>query len=310
MSDDGLDLGDLAPINDNADDNVVQGFRVEASRLRGRVVRLGSVLDDVLAAHDYPPAVGQMVAEVMTLCALLSSMLKYDGVFTLQAKGDGAVGLLVADMNTAGDLRGCATYDEAKLAEVKGDSVAELLGTGYITFTVQPDDKDMGEPYQGIVGLEGESLVACVQHYFAQSEQIDTALKIAVGKRDGVWRSGGVMLQMMPEEGGTDGGVKVVKDAEETREDWQRARVLMESAKDEELLDAGLHSHILLHRLYHEDGVRVYAPQDVKKNCRCSEDKVLRVVATLSEDDIAHITKDGMISMVCEFCSHEYRVSS
>ncbi|MGH1398850.1 MAG: Hsp33 family molecular chaperone HslO [Alphaproteobacteria bacterium] len=313
MDDNEIDLGGLAPINDNADDDVVQSFRVESSALRGRVVRLGSVVDDVLAAHDYPPAVGQLVGEVMALCALLSSMLKYDGVFTLQAKGDGAVKLLVADMNGAGDLRGCATFDAAAVEALDdGAKLADILGQGYVTFTVQPDDTDVGEPYQGIVALEGESLVDCALHYFAQSEQIETAVKIAVGREgalgDGKWRAGGVMLQMMPEEGGTDGGVKVVKDGDDVREDWRRARILMESVSDDELLDAGLHSHILLHRLYHDEGVRVFEPQGVHKNCRCSEDKVLRVIATLSPEDLEYVTKDGKIVMKCEFCSHEYAV--
>ena len=144
-----------------ADDNVVQPFQLDVSSLRGRSVRLGSVLNDVLEPHDYPNPVAHLVAETMTLALLLSSMLKYDGIFTLQAKGDGPVGLLVADVTSDGDLRGCANFDAERLEHAREqlsalktpegsrNHLAQYLGKGYIAFTVDQGDK--AERYQGIV---------------------------------------------------------------------------------------------------------------------------------------------------------------
>lgn len=299
--------------NDNgifeADDNVIQTFRLEASNLRGRVVRLGSVLDDILTAHDYPETVTHMVAETITLTALLSSMLKYEGIFTLQAQGDGPVGMVVADMTSGGVIRGCAHFDAERvqhgteqLAALKDtesaqNHYAQLLGKGHMAFTV---DHEGGEGrYQGVVELKGASLIDCVQHYFTQSEQIGTGIKMAVGQRDGKWRAGAIMLQHMPD---ADKGIKSNTD----EDDWRRAMVLLDTCKDDEFLDPDLHSSELLTRLFHEEGVRVYAPQAVEKGCRCSREKVEKILRMMPADDMEFMTVDGEITMTCEFCSQDY----
>ena len=142
------------------------------------------------------------------------------------------------------------------------------------------------------------SLVECVQHYFTQSEQIDTAIRLAVRYEDGEWRGGGIMLQMMPED------PKNLNPT--TAEDWNRATILLNSAKDSELLDPDLHSQALLLRLFHEEGVRVYKPLDIKKGCRCDADKVRQVLATLPKDDIEYLKENGTIKMHCEFCSRDF----
>lgn len=305
-----------------ADDDVIQMFQLETTSLRGRMVRLGKVLDDVLSAHDYPDPIAHLVAETMTLTVLLSSMLKYDGIFTLQTKGDGPVSMLVADMisggDSAGDIRACATYDEErfqaareqlsalKATESAQNHLAQYLGKGYIAFTV--DQGEHMERYQGIVELQGSSLIDCVQHYFNQSEQIKTGVKMAVGQREAEdgsaqWRAGGLMIQMMPEEG----GVNAPEPAGNLDEDdWRRTMVLMDSASEDELLNKDLHSNILLRRLYHEDGVRVFAPMSVQKNCRCSADKARDVLSMLSADDLEYMKEDDKIVMRCEFCSRAF----
>ena len=306
---------DILPANDLADalgDNVVQTFQLESNAIRGRSVRLGSVLDDILQAHDYPLPVAHLVAETITLTVLLSSMLKFDGIFTLQAKGDGPISMLVADMQSNGDLRGCATFDEERLTlareqlaalkteEGSENHLAQYLGKGYIAFTV---DQKMGERYQGIVDLQGSSLVDCAQHYFNQSEQITTSIKMAAGLRDGKWRAGGIMLQEVPEEGGEN--AHAIDDDE-----WNRASAFLESASQDELLDESLGSNELLHRLYHEEGVRVFEPLDLKHNCRCDEERVRNVLSSMSEEEVQDMAVDGIISMRCEFCSHDYRFDS
>ncbi|MEZ5813740.1 MAG: Hsp33 family molecular chaperone HslO [Alphaproteobacteria bacterium] len=297
---------------ERADDDVIQGFQLDSSLLRGRVVRLGGVLDDILEPHDYPNPVAHLVAETVTLALLLSSMLKYEGVFTLQTSGDGPVSMLVADVTHAGEVRGCASFDadrvelaRAQLSALKTpessrNHLAQYLGKGYIAFTVDQGDK--AEPYQGIVELQGASLVECVQHYFNQSEQIGTGMKMAIGQRGGVWRGGGIMLQKMPEEGGHSAKVKGNLD----EDDWRRSMILMETCSDDELLDADLHSNVLLMRLFHEEGVRVFPSAGVVKSCRCNAEKVHRILSMMPEEDLDYMEEDGNISMRCEFCSHEY----
>ncbi len=291
------------------DDNFFQTFRLESSNIRGRIVRLGSVLDEILGAHEYPLPISHLIAETIALSLCLSSMLKYEGIFTLQAQGDGAIKMLVSDVTSAGVVRACATFDEErfqkareKLSALKTtkssqNHLAQYLGKGHIAFTV--DQGKHTNRYQGIVELKGASMSDCVHHYFAQSEQIGTAIKMAVGEIDGKWRAGAIMLQNMPEDSkeflGNTG-----------EDDWRRSMVLLESCTDDELLDAGLTSDDLLMRLFHDDGVRVYDRTKVKKGCRCDLQRVENILSTMSADDIKHMSIDGKIEMVCEFCSKAY----
>ena len=304
--------------NISFDDNVIQRFQLDVSNLRGRSLRLGSVLDDILSAHDYPAPVAHLVGETIALALLLSSMLKYDGVFTLQTKGDGPVGMIVADVSAPDNVvRGCASFDPERLeqarvqlaalktVEASQNHLAQYLGKGYIAFTV--DQPGSEESFQGIVDLHGSSLVDCVQHYFQQSEQIKSGIKMAVGQRGGRWRAGGIMLQLMPED-------EAVSRAGETNieeDDWRRAMILMDTCTDDEFLDEELHSNIVLTRLFHEEGVRVFDPLSVQKGCRCSLERVEGMVGMMPEDEIEYLRDEAeSIPFVCEFCSTEYLLNS
>lgn len=296
----------------DADHNLIQPFSLEQSNLRGRAVKLESVLDDILTAHDYPNPVAHLVAEVATLALLLSSMLKYEGIFTLQTQGDGPVKMLVADVTSAGDVRACATFDEERVEiareqimamrskENSQNHLAQYLGKGYIAFTV--DQGANTDRYQGIVELKGSSLVDCVQHYFTQSEQIKTGIKMAVGQRDDVWRSGAIMVQHLPTEETQDASNIVDLDAD----DWRRAMVLLDTASKEEFLSSELPVTELLHRLFHEEGVRVYDAITAQKKCRCSADRVENVLLTMPKDERDYMVKQGKITMRCEFCSRDF----
>ena len=291
-------------------DNYFQTFQLESSNIRGRIVRLGSVLDEILDAHDYPLPVSHLVAETATLALALSSMLKYEGIFTLQAQGDGPLKMLVADVTSAGALRACASFDKErfeksrqqisalKTTESSQNHLAQYLGKGYIAFTV--DQGAHTDRYQGIVELKGSSLVDCVQHYFNQSEQIGTGIKMAVGKRDRFWRAGAIMFQNMPEEERDD------KLGNLDEDDWRRAMVLLDSCTENEFLDADLKSDDLLFRLFHEEGVRVYDRHDIKHECRCTPERVENILYTMPEEDIEHMSIKGKIEMTCEFCSKLY----
>lgn len=298
-----------AEVNPAVDD-LVQPFQIEASHLRGRMVRLGPTLDEILARHAYPDSVARFLGETMTLAVLLSSMLKYEGVFTLQTKGDGPIRLMVADVTSVGDVRAYAQFDEEALAKA-GDDVEiapapALLGKGYIAFTV--DQGPHTDRYQGIVELYGKTLADCVQHYFRQSEQIDTGLTVQVGRTaEGHWRAGGVMLQRLPEQQpSAEHGLPLSSDAEDG---WRRAMVLMASATSGELLDPNLRANDLLFRLFHEDGVRVWPPSHLRFGCRCSRGRVVDMLSSLPRAEVESMKVEGRdeVEVVCQFCSTAYR---
>lgn len=280
-------------------DDLVQPFQIEASSLRGRLVRMGPLLDAILTRHDYPEPVAVHLGEAVTLAALLAGALKYDGIFTLQTKGDGPIGLSVADVTSAGAVRGYAQFDPEKLerrlakaGEGAVLSVPQLLGAGYLAFTV--DQGAHTERYQGIVELDGVSLAECAHHYFRQSEQIRAGIKLAVGRgADGRWRAGGLMLQRLP-------------GPEEEEEGWRRAVVFLGSCTTEEILGRVLLPNELLFRLFHEDGVRVFAPHPLVAKCRCSRERLEGVLTGMDGGELAEVAENGVLRLTCEFCNANY----
>lgn len=292
-------------------DDLVLPFQIDPHGLRGRVVRLGGALDAILTRHDYPEPVAQLLGEAIVLAAGLAATLKYDGVFTLQTKGDGPVSMMVADVTTAGAMRGYAQVDRAKLATslarpgplAEAGPVPRLLGAGYLAFTV--DQGADTERYQGIVELNGATLSDCIHHYFRQSEQFQAAINLAVGpverpdgRRD--WRGGALMIQRLPDAPGID--------AEDAEEGWRNALVMMASAMRRELLDPALAPEDLLLRLFHEAGVRVYGTKHLVDQCRCSRGRVLGMLRGLPRDDLATLKIDGQYIVTCEFCNRCYPV--
>lgn len=285
----------------------IRPFHFESSNLRGRLARLGPELDGILHRHAYPAPVARFLAETLTLAALLSSMLKYDGVFTLQGKGDGPIRLLVADVTSQGAMRAYAQFDPQAFEGEKGARMTEdaeiapaaaLLGKGYLAFTV--DQGEGTERYQGLVELYGKTLADCVQHYFRQSEQIDTGVAVAAELTEAGWRAGGVMMQRMPEEG----GAPIASDHED---DWRRAMVLLGSATPKELVGLGVLGDDLLYRLFHQEGVRAAPAKSLAFGCRCSDARVRGMIRGLARDDIDHMKVDGVVEVVCQFCSTAYR---
>lgn len=286
-------------ISEGVSDDLIQPFQLDVSNFRGRIVRLDQTINNILSAHNYPYAVSKLLAEALSLTCILGAMLKYDGIFTLQLSGKGAIKSLVCDITTEGSLRGYAAFDQEAIEALQvsevGIPLSSLCGEGYLAFTV---DQKMSDRYQGIVELQKESLVKTVLHYFSQSEQIKTAIQVEADKTDDGWVSAALMLQKLPEDGEyTDNHI----------EDWNRSEILLNSCKAEELLDRDLHLNDLLYRLFNQEGVIVFQPLPLRDKCRCSKERVLNVLHTLSEDDLNHAQKDGFIEMVCEFCSKAYR---
>lgn len=286
-------------------DDLVQPFQIEPFALRGRLVRLGPAVDTILTRHTYPAPVAQMLGEAITLAVALAGALKYDGVFTLQTKGDGPIKMMVADVTTAGALRGYAQFDAERLAAAAtapGSPVPRLLGAGYLALTV--DQGEHTERYQGIVELTGGTLAECVHHYFRQSEQVEAALKVAVATVPDAggtprWRAGALMIQRLPRESYT-------LEREDEDDAWRRAAIFMSSSTSAELVDPTLAPEQLLFRLFHEDGVRAHPSHPLEAKCRCSRHRVETVLRALTPDEIADMKVGGRITVTCEFCSTVY----
>lgn len=289
-------------------------FQLDALGVRGRLIRLGSTLDEVIERHGYPLAVARPLAEAMVLCAMLATSLKYDGIFTLQISGDGPVRLLVTDLTTDGALRGYAQFDSWKLAVALGSGnhdapdgyVPKLFGQGRLAFTV--DQGPHTERYQGVVPLEGATLADCAHTYFRQSEQLPTGIKIAARREpaaDGShhWRAAALMVQQMPE---FDAG-RLDIDPEQREDDWRRAVILMASATEAEMLDPKLPAATLLHRLFHEERPRAFERRPFAARCRCSRERIDRVLRSIRREELDDLRDTtGRVAVKCEFCSTEY----
>lgn len=286
-------------------ENHVLPFQIDQTNFRGRFVRLGSTLDDILSLHQYHPVIAKLLGEAISLTACLSATLKFDGVLSLQARGEGILKILVVDVTSDGHIRGYAQYDEDAMAAVTETlSYKELLGTGYLALTI--DQGPQMQRYQGMVELVGTNLSEALQHYFKQSEQLETAFKISCSfnEENQKWHAGAIMLQKMPEEGGKQ---QNLGNADE--DSWRRAMVLLSSATDEELTSPILSSKDLLFRLFHEDGVRASEELELIRQCRCSKERIVAVIQSLPDDDLTEIIKDDSVEVKCQFCSTEYKFS-
>jgi molecular chaperone Hsp33 len=284
------------------------GFTITGRHARGRLARLGPVLDTILAPHAYPPALERLLAEALVLTALLGSLLKDDdGQMTLQAQTEaGIVDLLVCDYK-GGELRGYVRHDAERLAEGPADpSLFALFGQGYLAITF--DQATSGERYQGIVPLEGGSLADAAQSYFAQSEQIPSLVIIAVGRDETGCKAGGLLLQHLPE--GEEGRERL-----HTRLDhpeWEHVAIMGSTLGADELLDRALPLETIVWRLFNEeDEVRLLGGASMSKGCRCDPEHIRSVLAQFPEGErLAMADAAGTIGVDCAFCSRVFPIAA
>lgn len=311
------------PAREVADDTVLP-FQVESLDVRGRVARLGPLLDKILEGHAYPRSVSLLLAQLVTLTCLLATTLKMKGRFIAQTTSDGPIDMLVADFEAPDRIRACARFDEKRLEamEAAGDtSFSSLLGKGHFAMTI---DQGGQNRYQGIVVLQGNSFEDIADKYFMQSEQIPTFVRLAIGEtmtpQNGgyklAWRSGGFLVQFLPESperqrmaelppGDAPPGWETDDDYEED-DAWISALTLSQTLEDAELIDPELSPEQLLYRLFHEEGVKVFDALPMQEFCRCSRDGISSMLRQFSADDRAQMVKDDQIHVICEFCSRQY----
>lgn len=296
-------------------DDLIQPFQIhgvgtDGPLLHGRMARLGPLIEDVLDRHDYPEPVARLLGEALALTATLAAALKFEGIFSFQIQGDGPVSLVVVDARTAEgedssmDLRGYARFDAERLEAIEKTTSRALVGDGYLAFTVdQGDDMDR---YQGMVALEGETLAECAQHYFRQSQQLDAAVMLACGRDDADgagksrWRAAGLMLQRIPD------GDTVVRSSDDGDDPWRRAMMLMATGTDAEMLDPEISAVRYLHRLFHQEHLRISPARALQRGCRCSADRVINVLRSMPRDEIVELAEAGVLEVKCEFCATTY----
>jgi molecular chaperone Hsp33 len=305
-------------------DDAVLPFEVAVLDVRGRVVRLGPALDQILGQHNYPTPVCKLLGEAIVLTVLLGASLKFKGRFILQTQSDGSVRMLVVDYRSPGLVRACAQFDGDRVSALGEATAGDLLGRGHLAMTID-QGPDMNR-YQGLVALSGEGLEQAAHEYFLRSEQIPTRVRLAVAEEFSAagggmrrsWRAGGLLLQFLPKKAermrgpdldpgdapeGTAPHVVPEDDA------WVEGQALVATIADVELIDPALSSERLLYRLFHEHGVRVFRPAAVEARCSCSRERVDSILRSFSPEDRAGMVEDGRILVTCEFCNAKYEFS-
>ncbi|MFK7976690.1 MAG: Hsp33 family molecular chaperone HslO [Halioglobus sp.] len=263
-----------------------QRFIFEEADVRGETVHLQRAYQDILDLHQYPPGVTKLMGEFLAAAVLLSTNLKFDGKLIVQASSEGQIPLLMAQCNNKLEIRAIAQGAQ----EATSDDMELLLTNGQLAITIDPDK---GQRYQGVVALEGGSLATTLDAYFEQSEQLRTRIWLAC---DGQ-RAGGLLLQQLP--------AQIVEDPKLRAQYWEHVAMLADTSQTEELLD--LETAALVHRLYHEESLRLFGPDTVKFACGCSRERSLNALSCLGAEDLTQLlTETDPIIMDCEFCNAQF----
>ena len=266
--------------------NVLNRYLFEDLSVRGELVQLDKSYQEIISSKEYPIAVQNLLGELLVATTLLTATLKFVGSITLQLQGDGPVSLAVINGDHDQKVRGVARWE----GDISEDaSLHQLIGKGHLVMTITPEK---GERYQGVVGLEGETLSEIIEHYFISSEQLKTRLWIRLGEVDGKAHAAGMLLQTMPDGTGSDN-------------DFEHLEQLTDTVKNEELF--GLEANELLYRLYNQETVKLFEPQQVAFHCGCSRERSASAILTVAKDEIYDIlASEGTISLHCDYCGTSY----
>lgn len=267
--------------------DLLQRFIFEDADVRGEITRLQQSYQDTLKAHSYPTPVSQLLGEFLAAATLLSATLKFEGTLTLQARSEGQIPLIMAEVSSDHTLRAIARSAE----DANSNSFSDLLTKGLLSITIEPKQ---GQRYQGIVPLDGANLAQCLEKYFAQSEQLATRIWLYSDEKQAV----GMLLQELP--------ASQNRDRDQRQQDWEHLTKLAETLTPTELRT--LEFSELLYRLYHQQTVRLFDPDTIAFACSCSEARTLSALRTLGQQELQQaIAELGAIDINCEFCHQHYR---
>lgn len=285
------------------DINVITPFIVEELNIRGRIAQISSAINNIIKQHKYPEKVSHLIAQITTLAALLGSNLKNEERFSIQIRSNGAIKLLICDFIAPNGVRSYAKFDNEELNN------KELIGEGTITFTI--NNPGATPLYQAIVELEGKSIEEIAEKYYEQSEQIPTKIKlfsaIFVNNKENQqqYRAGGILIQALPQYQTQDQKKTFTKNENE----WNEAKILTETATTEELLDyENIDANKLLFRLFNQYSLRVFDNINLVDACSCNIDKITEVIKNLDKEELKNSAPDGVINIVCQFCSKDYNI--
>ena len=276
-------------MHDLPDTDFTQRFIFDERDVRGELVSLERSYAEVLAKHPYPQPVAQLLGELMAAASLLVGALKFDGLLILQARSEGPIPLLMIECSSDREIRGLARYHAE---QIDADaSLVDLMPDGQLALTIDPAQ---GQRYQGIVDLDGKDLSECFTNYFVMSQQVGTRFWL---NADGQ-RARGLLLQQLPADR--------LKEADEREASWQHAMALADTLKAEELL--GLDNETLLHRLYHQEALRLFDPRALLFRCSCSRERSSRALISLGQADAEALVQEhgGSVEIDCQFCNERY----
>ncbi|WP_353110704.1 Hsp33 family molecular chaperone HslO [Salinisphaera dokdonensis] len=272
--------------------DLLQRFLFDHTQVRGEIAQLEATYQDAIASHDYPPAIERLLGELLAACALLTATIKFDGILSVEIRGQGALRLLMAESNPgvserAQRLRGVARFDAEALAALEEHTLETLAEGGHVVITLDPEE---GQRYQGIVALDKPTIAGCLEEYFAQSEQLPTRLWLATDTE----RAAGLLIQKLPEQ-----------DDVADPEAWDRINHLADTITGDEL--TGLGAEQVLHRLFHEEQARVFEPAPVKFSCTCTRERFGRALHQLGAEELRSVLEEqGQIETQCHFCNTWY----
>jgi molecular chaperone Hsp33 len=270
--------------------NVLNRYLFEDLSVRGELVQLDKAYQQIITSKEYPAPIQALLGELLVATTLLTATLKFEGSITMQLQGNGPVSLAVINGDNNQRIRGVARW-EGDIADDAG--LHDLMGKGHLVITIEPKK---GERYQGVVGLEGDNIAQVIENYFLRSEQLKTRLWIRTGEHEGKRHAAGMLLQVVPDGTGSP-------------DDFEHLEQLTNTVKNEELFT--LEANELLYRLYNQEQVKLFEPQDVEFLCGCSRDRSGAAIVTISRDEINDIlAEEGSVSLHCDYCGTTYSFDS
>ncbi|MBY0281030.1 MAG: Hsp33 family molecular chaperone HslO [Alphaproteobacteria bacterium] len=286
--------------------DIITPFYLGKAQVRGKLVRLGDQLDHILKSHSYPPIVNQYLSELIAIGIALSINTKNDGLFTLQISNGKILRMMVVDITSEGEIRGCAKWDHEALEKLlietnNSPSLTQLFENGFLVFTA--DLASQTERYQAVVKLSGSTLSDCMHHFFRQSDQLATGLVVATKSNPSMegYSAAALILQKLPSS-----SEQTEIEDEQDDDDWITDLSLLGTVTKKELLDPNLSANTLLYRLFHERQVHILPAKDIVAKCYCSRPRIEQILMNFTEADIKNMILDNQISVTCEFCNETY----